>query len=308
MRELVIHQSGPAASIQDSGRTGCLQLGIPPAGAMDADALASGQYLLGHSADEAAIEMAYGNLVASPTEPCHIAVTGAAVDLRIDSISARMHTVLRVEAGQQIQITPGAAGVYSYLHVNGGIDTPETLGSRSTSAREGVGGFDGRRLMNGDCLPLGEPNEPPSDRAGDLTHTPPGDLIRLRFVPGFQYALMQPDVIAALCENDFVVTPKANRMGAQLEGSRLDTGIETLLSEATTHGAIQIPPGGQPIVLLNDRQAVGGYPKPGAVIRSDCRRLAQARPGQRVRFSLCSPAEADRISWLEQHYRDTRLS
>ena len=105
MRELVIHQSGPAASIQDSGRTGCLQLGIPPAGAMDADALASEQYLLGHSADEAAIEMAYGNLVASPTEPCHIAVTGAAVDLRINGMSARMHTVLRVEAGQQIQIT-----------------------------------------------------------------------------------------------------------------------------------------------------------------------------------------------------------
>ena len=89
----------------------------------------------------------------------------------------------------------------------------------------------------------------------------------------------------------------------QLEGIRLDTGIETLLSEATTHGAIQIPPGGHPIVLLNDRQAVGGYPKPGAVIRSDCRRLAQARPGQRVRFSLCSPQQADGISWLEQHYR-----
>ena len=307
MRQLVIHQSGPAASIQDSGRTGCLQLGLPPSGAMDVNGLASGQYLLGHSADEAAIEMAYGNLLASPTEPCQIAVTGATVDLRIDGISARMHTVLRVEAGQEIHITPGATGVYSYLHVGGGIDTPEILGSRSTSAREGVGGFDGRRLMNGDRLPLGKPTQLLSSRTGDLTYIPPGDLIRLRFVPGFQYASMQPDATAALCENDFVVTPKANRMGVQLEGSRIDTGIETLLSEATTHGAIQIPPGGHPIVLLNDRQAVGGYPKPGAVIRSDCRRLAQARPGQRVRFSLCSPQEADRISWLEQHYQDTRL-
>ena len=308
MRQLVIHQSGLAASIQDSGRTGYLQLGLPPSGAMDVDALIGGQYLLGHRADEAAIEMAYGSLVASPTAPCTIAITGAAADLSIDGISASMHTVHQVGAGQHIQINPGATGVYSYLHVAGGIDTPKILGSRSTSARERVGGFDGRRLMNGDRLPLGEPTQPPGGRTGDLAHTPPGDLMRLRFVPGFQYASMKPEAIAVLCEDDFAVTSKANRMGVQLEGIRLDTGIETLLSEATTHGAIQIPPGGHPIVLLNDRQAVGGYPKPGAVIRSDCRRLAQARPGQRVRFSLCSPQQADRISWLEQHYRDTRLS
>ena len=308
MRQLVIHQSGPAASIQDSGRTGYLQLGLPPSGAMDVAALIGGQYLLGHRTDEAAIEMAYGSLVASPTAACAIAITGAAADLSIDGISASMHTVHQVGAGQHIHITPGATGVYSYLHVAGGIDTPQILGSRSTSAREGVGGFDGRRLKNGDRLPLGEPTQPPSDRTGALASTPPGDLTRLRFVPGFQYASMKPEATAALCEDDFVVTPKANRMGVQLEGIRLDTGIETLLSEATTHGAIQIPPGGHPIVLLNDRQAVGGYPKAGAVIRSDCRRLAQARPGQRVRFSLCSPQEADRISWLEQHYRDTRLS
>ena len=308
MRQLVIHQAGPAASIQDSGRTGSLQLGFPPSGTMDADALMSGQYLLGHSSNEAAIEMAYGGLVASPNEPCDIAVTGASARLSINGISASMHTVIRVEAGQHIQITSGATGVYSYLHLAGGIDTPEILGSRSTSAREGIGGLDGRYLRNGDHLPLGERTQPIDDRSVDLTCTPPADLISLRFVPGFQYASMQPDATAKLCEGEFVVTSRANRMGVQLEGNRIDTGIKTLLSEATTHGAIQIPPNGRPIVLLNDRQAVGGYPKPGAVISSDCRRLAQARPGQRVRFLPCSPQEADRISWLEQHYRDTRLS
>lgn len=308
MRQLVIHQAGPAASIQDSGRIGSLQLGLPPSGAMDADALTSGQYLLGHRADEAAIEMAYGALVASPTERCDIAVTGAPARVSIDGISSNLHAVLRVEAGQHIRITPGVTGVYSYLHVAGGIDTPEILGSRSTSAREGVGGLDGRNLRNGDRLPIGEQTNPSGKRTVDLACSPSADLISLRFVPGFQYAAMQPDATAKLCEEEFVVTSKANRMGVQLEGNRIYTGIETLLSEATTHGAIQIPPNGRPVVLLNDRQAVGGYPKPGAVIRSDCRRLAQARPGQRVRFSPCSPQEAERIGWLEQHYRDTRLS
>ena len=262
---------------------------------MDADALISGQYLLEQHADEAAIEMAYGGLVASPTEPCDIAVTGAPTHLSIDGISASTHTVLRVEAGQHIHIIPGATGIYSYLHLAGGIDTPRVLGSSSTSAREGVGGLEGRYLRDG-------------DRMANLTSTASADPITLRFVPGFQYASMKPDAIAMLLEEEFLVTSKANRMGVQLEGKAIDTGIETLLSEATAHGAIQIPPSGCPVVLLNDRQAVGGYPKPGAVIRSDCRRLAQARPGQKVRFAPCSPQEADRVGWLEQHYRDTRLS
>ncbi len=308
MRQLVIYEAGPAASIQDSGRIGSLQLGLPPSGAMDADALISGQYLLGHRSDEAAVEMAYGGLVASPTEPCVIAVTGAPVRLSIDGISASLYEVLRVEAGQHIQITHGATGVYSYLHLDGGIDTPEILGSRSTSAREKVGGLDGRYLRAGDRLPLGQRIDPPSDRSADLHCAPSADLISLRFVPGFQHASMRSDATAALCEEEFLVTSKANRMGVELEGNRIDTGIETLLSEATIHGAIQIPPSGRPIVLLNDRQAVGGYPKPGAVISSDCRRLAQARPGQRVCFSPCTTQEAERIAWLEQHYRDTRLS
>ncbi len=308
MRQLVIHQAGPAASVQDSGRIGRLQLGLPPSGAMDADALISGQYLLAQRADEAAIEMAYGGLVASPTEPCDIAVTGAPTHLSIDGTSASTHIVLRVEAGQHIRITPGATGIYSYLHVAGGIDTPRILGSRSTSVREGVGGLEGRYLRDGDRLPLGAAKSLVNGRMASLTSTPPADPITLRFVPGFQYASMKPDAIAMLLEEEFLVTSKANRMGVQLEGKTIDTGIETLLSEATAHGAIQIPPSGRPVVLLNDRQAVGGYPKPGAVIRSDCRRLAQARPGQKVRFAPCSPQEADRIGWLEQHYRDTRLS
>jgi len=308
VRQLVIHQAGPAASVQDSGRIGTLQLGLPPSGAMDADALFSGQYLLEQHADEAAIEMAYGGLLASPSEPCDIAVTGAPTHLSIDGISASTHTVLRVEAGQHIHIIPGATGVYSYLHLAGGIDTPRILGSRSTSVREGVGGLEGRYLRDGDRLPLGAAKSLVNDRMASLTSTAPADPITLRFVPGFQYASMKPDAIAMLLGEEFLVTSKANRMGVQLEGKAIDTGIETLLSEATAHGAIQIPPSGRPVVLLNDRQAVGGYPKPGAVIRSDCRRLAQARPGQKVRFAPCSPQEADRVGWLEQHYRDTRLS
>ena len=113
--------------------------------------------------------------------------------------------------------------------------------------------------------------------------------------------------MSALLGTEFSVTPSANRMGVKLSRGGLHSGIESLLSEATCYGAIQIPPDGAPIVLLNDRQTVGGYPKPGAVISSDCARLAQARPGQKVRLVSCSAEEADRIQWLERHFVETRL-
>lgn len=97
-------------------------------------------------------------------------------------------------------------------------------------------------------------------------------------------------------------------MGVALDGNPVETGLASLLSEATCYGAIQIPPDGKPIILLNDRQTVGGYPKAGAVIRGDCRRLVQSQPGQRVQFVAITPQEADRIAWLEHHYLETKLA
>ena len=120
----------------------------------------------------------------------------------------------------------------------------------------------------------------------------------LRYVPGYQYDELAPELIQRLNGDHFEVTSKANRMGITLIGPPLKTGVESLLSEATCQGAIQIPPDGNPIVLMKDRQTMGGYPIPGAVIESDCVRLAQARPGQTIRFVACTPQEADNIRWL----------
>lgn len=307
MNYLQVHQAGIASSVQDSGRTGALHMGIPPSGAMDRYALLSGQHQLGHNRDEAAIEMAYADFIATPTDTCHIVVTGAPVCLSIDQNKIQLREPITVQAGQTISIKAATEGVYSYLHVSGGITTSPQLSSRSTSPREGIGGLSGGFLKNDDTLPLGSNQTEPL--AGDpKLHGPtPAEILWLRFVAGFQYAEFAEAAIKSLLADEFVVTPKANRMGVTLDGQRLQSGLTTLLSEATCHGAIQVPPDGNPIVLLNDRQTVGGYPKPGAVIASDCRRLAQSRPGQKVRFAMCSPDEADRISWLEQHYLETRL-
>ena len=112
--------------------------------------------------------------------------------------------------------------------------------------------------------------------------------------------------MSSLLESEFKVTSRANRMGVALR-EPVNTGVTSLLSEATCYGAIQLPGDGNPIVLLNDRQTVGGYPKPGAVIRSDCRRLAPSETRSTSQIRAMHPQEADRIAWLEQHYLETRL-
>jgi biotin-dependent carboxylase-like uncharacterized protein len=236
-----------------------------------------------------------------------MAVTGAPVCVTVDQSEIDLREPLIVRAGQTIAIKAAAEGVYSYLHVSGGVATPPQLGSRSTSPRERIGGLRGRFLQDGDTLPLG-PNQTETGLEDPKLHAPASsEILWLRFVAGFQYAEFAESAIKQLLADEFIVTARANRMGVTLSGASLQSGLTALLSEATCYGAIQVPPDGNPIILLNDRQTVGGYPKPGAVIASDCLRLAQARPSQKVRFAVCRPDEADRISWLEQHYVETRL-
>jgi biotin-dependent carboxylase-like uncharacterized protein len=306
---LTLDRAGIASTIQDSGRLGTLHAGIAAAGAMDPLALKAGQHCLGHHAGEAATEIAYGNVSATPSHDCALVVTGAPAMLLIDNESVPMRSVHTLSAGQTLTIGPPSEGIYSYLHVSGGFTTRPIFNSRSTSPREGIGGLHGGYLRDQDAVPIGDGAAPIDTYRADpgLCSIEQRALLTLRYVPGYQYDELAPELIQRLNGDHFEVTSKANRMGITLIGPPLKTGVESLLSEATCQGAIQIPPDGNPIVLMKDRQTMGGYPIPGAVIESDCVRLAQARPGQTIRFVACTPQEADNIRWLEQHYVETRL-
>ena len=307
-RTLTLVRSGIATSIQDAGRTGRQHNGVPPGGAMDEFALRIGQHQLGHRADEAALEFVYGSLAFTTSAPCRFIVTGAPAIITIDGTKSHSGQVQETEAHQMVNIEPSGKGVYSYLHVAGGIDTPPCLGSRSTSPRERLGGLNGQYLCDDDVLPLG-PEQTSSEPSYPLaSNISAPETLLLRFIPGFQFDLFCAETRHRFESQLFSVTPRANRMGVALDGNPVETGLASLLSEATCYGAIQIPPDGKPIILLNDRQTVGGYPKAGAVIRGDCRRLVQSQPGQRVQFVAITPQEADRIAWLEHHYLETKLA
>lgn len=309
---MIISRCGPGVTIQDAGRFGYDRLGVTTGGAVDHLAWMTGRDLVGNVALAAGLEIPLGDLQFSVDSSRRIAVTGAPVGISVGQQTMAMNTSFLLPANTPLTLTRPSRGVYTYVSVAGGITTEPVLGSRSTVVRERLGGMSGRALCVGDRLPLGD-TEDGNTLAIDQSATgrccSATGTTKLRFLPGFQFQSMRREAQQTLLGNVFEVTGRANRMGVRLHGEDIDTGMNELWSEGTCLGAIQIPPDGQPIVLLNDRQTMGGYPKAGAVIASDCARLAQLRPGARVQFSLITEREADRIRWLEDNYlRERRFS
>ncbi len=307
---LTLLATGTHATVQDLGRAGHLGMGVTTGGAMDPFAHRLGQRLLGNPVASASIETAWGGLALSCDTDLPVVITGAVLDVDVDGQSMPCYRPFLLRPLQVLTLGRPARGVFSYLSVAGGIATPEVLGSRSTVIREALGGVDGRALIPGDRLPTGVPAGIPStlpvptpnkfpDKPLD---TPSTDTLTLRWLAGFQHDQVQRAALRTLESKSFCVTGARDRMGARLSGPPVETGLSQLWSEATCLGAIQVPPDGQPIVLLNDRQTMGGYPKLGAVLSPDCTRLAQAPVGTQIRFEKLSPVAADRVLWLEQNY------
>ena len=325
MSSLSIIQPGLQSSVQDAGRFGYQQIGITQSGAIDGFAYRLGQRLVGNKTPCAALELSYGGVSVRADTDCDIALTGAQSPAYIHAktllptdttlqpapCSPRLiphATTVRLRAGELLTIDRPDDGIYSYLSITGGVATPPLFESRSTTLREGLGGHEGRALQAGDQLPLGTVTTisecfsyPPISQPSDTS-------ITLRLLPCFQFDDLSEDCRKYISYASFTLSSRVNRMAACLEGEPLNTGIEQLYSEATCLGAVQIPPNGQPIVLLNERQTLGGYPKAGAILSVDCARLVQRRPGTTVRFKLVTQAEANRVIWLHQNYeRELRL-
>lgn len=315
MNGLSVINPGLLATVQDLGRIGYLGHGITTGGAVDAFSLRCANRLLGNTDDLAGIEIVLAGLTLKTTCDLQVSLCGAPVTLHINDEQQPIDQPLCVEANSTITIGRTLTGTYSYLAVKGGITTPAVLGSRSTVIREGFGGLNGQALQPGDLLPVADlpaPQDVPKmrprgeRRQRDETqlHT---DILHLRFIPGMHYDEVTESCRETLCEKTFSISGAANRMAIPLSGNPIDTGLTKLWSEATCLGSIQVPPDGQPLVLLNDRQTMGGYPQLGVIIPPDRVRLGQARAGQMVKLEAISPTTAEQIVWLHDHYEETHL-
>jgi antagonist of KipI len=313
---LRILRPGLLTTVQDLGRPGYQHLGVVISGAMDALALRVANLLVGNATGAAGLEITLlGPTIRFESEQL-IALAGADLSPTLDGRPMPPYRPVAVRAGTVLAFGAARAGCRAYLAVTGGLAVPLVLGSRATYLRATLGGWHGRALLAGDELPTGEPTATGQRLQQALTPaflanwtaarwTPcpthrPQPLIRA--VRGPEYAQFDGASQRAFWQEPFTVTPAADRMGYRLQGPVLHREIATeLLSSAVTFGTVQVPPGGQPIVLLADAQTTGGYPRLAQVITADFSALAQARPGQQLRFQEVSLAEAQALYLAQEH-------
>ena len=286
---LEILRPGVLTTVQDLGRHGLRHLGIAQSGALDAPALRLGNHLLGNADDCAALEIVLGPVEIRFHRDGWLALTGADFAATLDGETVWSGWRWPYRSGQCLRLNGTRHGMRAYLTVDGGIDVPQVLGARATDLSAGFGGHHGRALQAGDRLPQGTAANLARRRgAGQPQWTP-----AIRALPGPEYHEFSADAQAALWSQPWTVSSQSNRMGYRLQGAELvrEHGSE-LLSHGVLPGVVQVPPNGQPIVLLADAQTTGGYPRIACVIEADLWKLAQARPGSELQFLACDAATA----------------
>ena len=308
---------GVLSLIQDQGRFGQGALGLTNGGPLDAGSARWANALVGNALNASLIECSIGGLQLKARCATTICVTGASLSLTINGQEKAMWHSHSIQAGASIELGMANQGLRAYLAVAGGLKITAHFGSSATVMREGIGGLyqNGAKLQPGDKLPmLASAPLPlrrltPAQQPGfNFNHSDNRDVcsnnvrhgLSLRIVEGYQHQLFSNVARQRFYLNHYTVTPKADRMGVKLSGPAISCTSQSLLSEGICYGAVQIPPDGQPIVLLNDRQTLGGYPKIGSVLSLDCWQLAQAPAGTVLRFEQIDPQQAHNALLLAQ--------
>jgi biotin-dependent carboxylase-like uncharacterized protein len=289
MSALLIEASTPLCLLQDAGRFGVRHLGVTQGGAADWVSMSWANHLLGNPLDAAVVEITLGGLTLLAEQDCCLALAGADLGAMLDDRPLPPWRSFFVRKGQRLRFAQPILGARAYLAAPGGFDAPSVLGSCASVVREELGGLDGlgkplakadRLSYSGSAMTLQAlaDNLIPDFYQNSSLNTP------LEVVLGAQIGQFSGVSLFDAFNSDWTLDSRADRMGIRLLGPELIYQGQPMISEGIPLGAIQIPPDGQPIVLLNDRQTIGGYPRLGALTPLSLARLAQRLPGSTVRF------------------------
>jgi antagonist of KipI len=316
---ILVKTPGMFTTVQDLGRYGYGPLGVSPSGAADPISLRLGNLLVGNPENTAALEMTllggtflfpdggiaalagsdFGSMLSSPMRELGASSTGG------DPLPIPMHTALNISPGGVLKTGPSRNGARCYLCVAGGIAVRPLLGSASTHILTGLGGFEGRALRKGDALDVGLGHALPALTVASDTLNALAPRKTLRTTIALQTDWFSPDSLRRFYEGVYTVSEESNRMGLRLQGPVMNVPQTDgphqgqMTSEGVSLGAIQIPAGGQPIILFVEQQTTGGYPKIANIISADLSSVGQLRPRDQIRFELVTP-ETARALILEQ--------
>jgi antagonist of KipI len=306
---------GVLSTLQDLGRAGFQRFGVPVSGAMDEWSHRVANLLVGNPAGEATLEITLMGPSLRFTEPALIAIAGADLSPRIGGHAVPHGTPVLVRAGSQLDFGRRIAGLRSYFAVHAGFAVAPVMDSKSTYVRGGFGGFEGRALRKGDVLSIASASVDPvypslvaklagsaqpfvalDDPQKVCTAPAAGSPKTLRVTIGQQWDAFTAEAQQALREAEFRLSPQSDRMGLRLEGPKLALREPVeMISEAVAFGTIQVPPDGNPIILMADRQTTGGYPKIASVASVDLPLLAQMLPQQSLRFASIPLEDAQQL-------------
>lgn len=299
MQAFEVITPGGFTTVQDNGRFGFQQMGVPVCGVLDTFAADMANHLVGNDDASAVLEITVTGPSLRFLSPLEIAVTGAEMDMTLNGRPVDQWRSMRVAPDDVLTLSQVRSGCRAYLAVSGGIDVPSVMGSASTYVGGGFGGYQGRPLKAGDILDAHGTGRPPAGHRAlpeNLIPNYPSHVV-LRAVPGPQDDYFDTGMATTLFNSRYMVTPKADRMGYRLMGEKIPIrpGMpKSIVSEPSMPGGIQIPADEQPIILLVE-QTVGGYAKIATVISTDIPKLAQATPGDTISFEKIDLPAAHRI-------------
>ncbi len=285
---ILIQEPGLFTTVQDEGRYGYQQFGVTPSGPMDARSFHIANLLVGNDLGEGTLEMTFQGPTMKFEEANIVAVTGADMKPTLNGKPVPMYEAFAVEKDDVLKFQFAMNGSRGYVAFAGGLDIPLLMESKSTLVSKGLGGLDGRKLQKDDRIGFTAPKTELPHMESRKVSKPefPDKEVVLRVIRGPQDDCFSEEEIRKFFWHGFKITNEFDRMGCRLERSEPVKHLQdgNIISDGIACGSIQVPSNGQPIILLADRQSVGGYTKIGTVISVDLPKLAQAKPGMHVRF------------------------
>ena len=304
---LTVLHPGLLTTVQDLGRYGYGDIGMPTAGVMDAYAARVANILLGNDENAAVLEITVLGPVLAFHQATAFVIAGADMQPCLNRQPIGMWRIIHARTGDRLSFAGLLSGCRAYLAVSGGVDVPLVMDSASTYLRGKIGGYEGRALRAGDQVNIGRVSELICQGLRLPAGLLPGSDAPVRVVPGPQNDAFTQKGIDTFLGSEYVVTPDADRMGYRLDGPAIEfQGDADIISDGMALGAVQVPAQGRPIIMLADHQTAGGYAKIAHVISVDIPVVAQKKTGDSLRFAAVSMQHAQQL-YREREQRIARL-